>query len=334
MNTDIILITDSKERIPQKKHETESLDIFFIKRELEDLNYDVTITNYYNILNNYDDRDIKNKVFFYASSQYLNYSDYILDCLSYIKQCSGKIVPDINLFLAHENKVFQELEKKRMKISSPKSLIIGTLEEGIALSRDLKYPFVAKTSFGFSSKGVSKINNRKETIKFLKRNMIRYDGNSINYKLIHFLRKLKFRNAYPVKTGKIIFQEMIEDLNSDWKVLIFYDRVFTLKRYTKKGDFKASGSGLFDFDAEPSKLLLDFAISVRELLETPFASLDIAIKDEKPYLIEYQALHFGLITAMDNKFYYTLRDQEWSKKSNDFLVEDNFVYGLHKYLNK
>lgn len=333
MKFDIVLITDSKGKIPQKKHETESLDLKKLVNEFEKMNYNVTLTNYFQILNSYVENEINGKYFFYASSQYSIYKDYITDCLNYVIDCGGIIIPSKNLFIAHENKAFQELEKKRLNIPSPNSLIIGTIEEGIEVLSTIKYPFVAKTSTGFSSKGVSKINNKTEGKRFLKNNMKRLDGEKISHKTKHMLRKLKFKNSYPIKTGKIIFQDLINDLTNDWKVLIFHDRIFTLKRFTKKGDFKASGSGLFDFEASPPKELLDFALKVCEILQTPFASLDIVIKDKTPYLIEYQSLHFGLTTMINGKKYYILENNEWKKREIDTVLEYNYAYAIHNYIH-
>jgi len=333
VNKEIILITDSKNKIPQKAHETESLDINELYNQLSELGYSVNVTNYFNIINFYKKEDIKNNIFFYASSQYLIYKNYINDCLLYIMENGGILLPNYSIFNAHENKVYQELEKKRIDIMAPKSYIIGTIEEAKKTLNEIEYPFIAKVSSGFGSRGVQKVRNKREGKSFIKKNMKSLDGSSIFEKGTHLYRKIKFRKCYPQKTGKIIFQEMLKNLDCDWKVLVFYDRIYTLKRYTRKNDFRASGSGLFDFDAVPSNKVLDFAIDISQKLKTPLLSLDIVEKNDKTYLIEYQGLHYGLITAIDNKSYYQKSNENiWTEKNNTLTVEENFVYAINHYI--
>jgi len=48
--------------------------------------------------------------------------------------------------------------------------------------------------------------------------------------------------------SKFIVQEFIPDLSNDWKVLVFWDKYYVLRRKNRPNDFRASGSGLFSFD--------------------------------------------------------------------------------------
>lgn len=331
---EIILITDSMNRIPQKKHETESIDINLLSSILCELKYKVNVYNYYEIVNNFPTNKIKNKLFFYASSQYPMYKSYIQDCLLYIHKMGGKLIPSFSHFIAHENKAFQELEKKRLNINAPAYSIVSTEEEALRLMEIISFPFVAKISSGFASRGVKKITNKSNGARFVKSNMRRYDGLTFSEKIIHMFRKLKFPKRYPRRTGKLIFQELIPNLEYDWKVLVFFDRIYCLKRYTRKNDFRASGSGLFDFTEVPSKLLLDFALDSREKLNVPMVSLDIVSKENKCYLIEYQAVHFGLITAIKNDNYYSKSDNnQWERNFKNHSIEYDIAYAINKYVH-
>src|SRR5690606_8893478 len=57
-------------------------------------------------------------------------------------------------------------------------------------------------------------------------------------------------------------QQFVPNLKCDYKALVFMDKVFLLKRGTRKDDFRASGSGIFSFP-EPSVELLNFALQCR-----------------------------------------------------------------------
>lgn len=329
----IYLITDSKGNIPQKKHETESLDLKVLKNELEKRKYVVKIYSYLEVINFLNKQDINNNYFMYASSQYNSVKSLIDDCLLYIVNMGGIIIPNYSLALAHENKALQELEKKRLNIRTPRSYVISSQEEAELILEEIEYPFIAKVSKGFASRGVEKITKKKDGKRFIRKYMKLYDGDNIKEKLIHLYRKFKFKNKYPNRIGKVIFQEKIRTLDSDWKVLVFYDKYYILKRYTKQNDFRASGSGIFDISADVPENIIYFANEVTQKLNSPLLSLDIVEKDGVCYLIEYQAVHFGLLTAIDNNVYYQLTSKGIikNKKSND--VEYDFAYAIDNYIS-
>lgn len=327
----IYLLTNSKNLIPQRTYERESLVIEILNKVLisnefntEILSFDIFINGRYDIEGNY---------FFYASSQFTPYKEYIQDILLHIKNNNGIIVPNFCSFIAHDNKMLQELEMKRLDINSPKSHIVGTYEEGYEYLQKVSFPIVGKKSKGFGSKTVEKITNVNEGNYFLKNNLS--DGFIFNIEYVKWLyKKWKFNNLYPQYHGKVIFQEMIDGLNHDWKVLIFGNKCFVLKRFTKKNDFRALGSGKFDYDAIPSNEVLDFAYDVLNKLNIPFASLDIVEKNNQCSLIEYQAVHFGLLTALNSKVYYELDSKQWNSKQKNKEVDYFFAEALVDFIGK
>ena len=145
-------------------------------------------------------------------------------------------------------------------------------------------------------------------------------------------KKWKFTDLYPRNHGKVIFQEMIEDLEYDWKVLIFGTKCFVLKRFTKKNDFRASGSGLFDYTAVPPDTVLDFALDTIKRLNVPFASLDIVESNGRCFLIEYQSVHFGLLTALNAKTYYRYTDTGWVGNNKDKEVDYFFASAIGDFI--
>jgi len=75
---------------------------------------------------------------------------------------------------------------------------------------------------------------------------------------------------------KFIIQELIPNLKYDFKVIVINSKVFVLKRYVRKNDFRASGSGNFIFDKNISSSVLDYAYEIFKLFNCPFISLDFA----------------------------------------------------------
>ena len=61
---------------------------------------------------------------------------------------------------------------------------------------------------------------------------------------------------------KIIIQDYISGLDGDYKVLIYDKKYYVLRRYNCKNDFRASGSGIFVFEENIPRAVLDFAEKV------------------------------------------------------------------------
>ena len=334
MKSKIILLLDSMGRYPQKLHETEGLDINKLTNHLNMMGFELYKMTYNDFLSDISNIDCSQYLFLYASSQYEAYKDYMEDILLYIVRNGGKIIPNFHLFKSHENKSYQELYKVQEKISSPNFNIIGTYEEGVEVLSKTKFPIIGKTVNGFGSKGVVQINSIKEGKRFLKKNL--FSGIDFNANGLRVLgRRLKYKKQYPKKWGKLVFQEKINDVNHDWKILVFGDLFFCLKRSVRKNDFRASGSGIFDFNAIPPDNILKFADEIRDRLDTPWASLDIIIQGDDCYLIEYQALHFGLATLINNKFYYKFDNntKTWIRCTKDSESEYYFSVALKQYLS-
>ena len=336
---DILLVTHSLNGIPQKLLETESLDISSIVSRLQAFGLEVEVLTHATLMSFEPDK-ISGKVVWYASSQYPELFNYIEDCLMYVQLCGGVLVPSFPLFRSHENKFFQELLKKKLGLDIPKARLVGTMEDLYKILPSLHFPLVLKTSSGFGSSGVFKISSAEELVA------------TANVTLTHIfppatnpLRRLKqtssynkkialYKNKYPLMVGRIILQEFFDNLTHDWKVLVFGKTCFCLKRYVKDNDFRASGSGNFNFDETPPDSLLEYALHVVQSLDTPWASLDIAELGNDQYgLIEYQCMHFGLYALMRNNRCYEKIDSTWEVHTvSNPSPEKYFCNALSKYI--
>ncbi|WP_216603807.1 hypothetical protein, partial [Vibrio kanaloae] len=133
----------------------------------------------------------------------------------------------------------------------------------------------------------------------------------------------------------IITQKKIDGVGYDYKALVFFDKVYVLKRNVRKNDFRSSGSGDFEFvEVEPN--ILNFADKFRRKLKTPYVSMDI-MKDTFGVLhcIEFQAVHFGPYTQINAPHYYMSVGGEWEiirdeKKS----LESDIVYAVDRFIHE
>ena len=331
----LFIITNAAGKIPQKIIESDSIGTDKIRNYFTEHNFIVKIYTYQDFIQNYAQiRDIiPGSYFFYASSQYPDYYSAIEDVLLLIKESGGILIPDFIHFKAHENKYFQELIKAKLGIKCPASFLISSLEEGLEKIKSFTFPIVAKLPSGFGSSNVTLIKNSKETEMFLEKNLISVVKKRKN--IFKYRKQLKeMENKHPLKIGKIIFQEFISGIENDWKILVFGNRIFYLKRYFKENDFRASGSGMFDNSVPPSENILKFAAEVKRLLKTPWVSLDIIEKENNIYLIEYQCVHFGLYTVMKSSSHFELSEDNFRQINGQ--VDDDMLFAeeLFSYINQ
>lgn len=329
----LFILTNGCGKIPQKMLETESIDVESIRSFFLEHNFEVILYKFDEFSSSFS--DLKDKIqgsyFFYSSSQYPEYFSGIEDILLAINEFDGILIPKFIHFRAHENKFIQEFVKSNNNISTPRSFLFTSIEESEERLENLKYPVVAKLATGYGSCSVELIRTKNQALNFLNKNLVdvvkpRKNFLKRNSKIREYLAK------HPLKVGKLIFQEFIDGIENDWKILIFGNKLFYLKRYFKKNDFRASGSGNFDNSTPPSLELMKFAMTVKEKLDTPWVSLDIIQKNKDLYLIEYQCVHFGLYTAIKCESYFENIGNEFIEVKKQVDVDKLFAEELYQYI--
>ncbi|WP_429140936.1 ATP-grasp domain-containing protein [Aeromonas veronii] len=337
MNKKIILITNYNNEIPQILHETVSLDVRSLKdilgTEFECESY--TLDEFSNLL--LEGIQIESTFFYIASSQIESYKMAIVDVAFEIKSRGGVLIPGFEFYLSHENKYYQELYKSRVGVETPKSKLFTHAKKS-----DVKaLPYsktVIKSYNGFGSVGVKLVNTELNFNNALLSSMTHYvfsglGGIARNATKFFY----KYRNKYPSSFGRVVAQEFIPSLQFDWKVLVFSENVFSLKRYVRPNDFRASGSGKFDYRAEIPDTLVKFASYIRKKLNVPFVSLDIAeTENGEFFVIEYQAVHFGMATVVNAKRYHTILNNEVVQVDVEakIKVENLFAESIIKFVNE
>lgn len=272
----------------------------------------------------------KEDIIIYTSSENYEVRQYIKNNLYFLKN-KCKIIPSYDLLMAHEDKGFQELLKREYNIGNLRGRYIFDIDDTC-----LPMPKVLKTSEGAGSSGVFLVKNKKDIAavqdSFFKQTLKR--------KIIKAQRRIKLSSdeysvyAYRYKAFKpFVEQEFIPKLKHDFKVLVFGNRYFVLKRSVRKNDFRASGSGNFEF-IDPPLEVLEFAKGISESLNNPYFSLDIAQSDTGCHLIELQATNFGPYTLLNAPTRYVDQEGQWIQEKNCKDLNANYAYAIQYYLSR
>ena len=210
----------------------------------------------------------------------------------------------------------------------------------------ISFPLVVKTSSGAGSAGVILVHNQRELIKRIQKlGKISFSGGIISRKkkLRMQLGKIK-RKILGIKLPyqalpreKMIMQNFIPNLKCDYKVLVFGEKYYILRRKVRNHDFRASGSGMLEFPENMTKQeysVLDLAKSAYEEFDNPFLSIDIAFDGVKCHMIEFQCLNFGPYTLQYSSRYYKYIDHEWKEIEKKSVLEIEMANAIDFHIKK
>jgi glutathione synthase/RimK-type ligase-like ATP-grasp enzyme len=342
---EITLITDFYgaflTKVPSNPYNS-GFDLTLLGQFFEKQGIHLTIKKYsdFQFFENYS-----NKLIIYTSIEDPggNYRSYIDDVLYGLEQSGAILLPEYKYFKAHENKVFMEILRNIIfkEDTGMTSYKLGSYSDFETFPVDLKFPVVVKKSSGSASKGVYLTESKRILDKTLKRisNTCDYRSLLMDFFLVQKkrIRQIKYINRYSLFRKKFILQNFINDLPNDYKVLIFGSRYYVLKRYNRDNDFRASGSGKFVTSDEfkVSDGLLDSCERWFNNFNVPCASFDVACKDNRYYLLEFQFVSFGTYTQTSAKSYNSKnKDNKWENFNKLISLEEVYADSIAEYLGK
>jgi glutathione synthase/RimK-type ligase-like ATP-grasp enzyme len=338
----IICLTDYKNHFGSKWMASpyrSGLDKDYLKRLFLEAGHEVNYLNMSQV--NWNDPAWKNQIVLYTSSEEygLHYKAFIEDVVFSLKELGAILLPDPIFLRANNNKVFMEILRKTKlpaELQSIEGMIFGSYDElGEAIiSNRITYPCVIKTAAGAMSRGVFLVNNEGELRN--KARQLSHTG-SLSVRTKEFIRKYKHKGYKPESCfqQKFIIQPFIKGLTNDWKVLVYDEKYFILRRNIKENDFRASGSG-YNYksgkEAGFPEQMLDYIRHFYQSLNVPSLSIDFAYDGEKGYVFEFQAIHFGTSTHFKSKEYYEYSAGKWEIKENNLDQEQVYVHSIVSYL--
>ena len=270
--------------------------------------------------------------------------------LLYSLQFSGKkVFPDFNTGWHFDDKVGQKYLLESLKIPFAPSYVFYSKKDALRWVESTTFPKVFKLRGGAGSRNVMLAKNKKEAISLIRRafgrgfsqfNRIEYLKDRVRkYKLgldtlwgvikglarIFIITDLAKMRA-PEK-GYVLFQDFIPNNKFDIRLVIIGDKAFAIKRMTRKGDFRASGSGVFHYDKNEFDInWIKMGFDVNKKIKSQSLALDIVFDAmNNPLIVE---MSYGFVYKVYNpktcQGYWT-SDLEWHEgyfNPQEWMIEN------------
>lgn len=220
------------------------------------------------------------------------FSGYFKEKVFFLEHFMGKIVvPNYASIWHFESKAAQSYLFRYAGVPTPRTIVSFDLDESLELAQKEAYPIVLKRSAGAASSSVRSVGRLRDFRRFLFREFSNSlwencaDGSNKLARLISaFRHKWLFSFAVNRIVGSSLFgmaywQEFIEGNSADLRITAIGDRFATgFWRNNRPGDFRASGSGLIDYDRPIPESAIRYCLSLNRMLGFDTMAYDILFK--------------------------------------------------------
>jgi hypothetical protein len=333
MNKKIIILVHEG-FFTQHLFEYQNINLDFVTEKLTNAGFSLEFLEYHTLAKQSYVVE-REAIYWTGSHQNLDVKQYVNDIL--ISRFIGRdnLVPKLETVISHENKGMQGMLASELGIN----LISQDYHCATTVPSDyLSNTVVFKSLGGAGSVGVSLAKNKQQYQRKIRMNLL-LNATLLNIKEMskNVIRRLLKRNSqadYLRKNARFVSQLFVKELLFDYKVLVLGEHVYFLKRYVRKDDFRASGSGKFEFEEKISPKLIQFAFDCKDKLNVPYCSLDLIEYGQGNIgLIEFQTVHFGPYTLLESDSYYdrgALKTNMTDK--TPYIYEQEIVESLLSYV--
>jgi glutathione synthase/RimK-type ligase-like ATP-grasp enzyme len=227
-----------------------------------------------------------------------------------------KTFPNFNSRWHFENKVAQKYLFESIAAPIPKNYVFYDEDEAIRFLEKYEFPIVAKLKRGAASINVKLITNVDDGVKYVKKLFsegIPSRGSALGnldfkiriakriknirqlfIKIIGFLKKNKKERLLSApEKGYAYFQEFMPKNDFDTRIVVVNDKAFGFRRINRENDFRASGSGKFDFKEMDLKFV-SLAFELHKKIDAQCLSFDFVYnKNKEPVVLEI-SYEYGL----------------------------------------
>lgn len=199
------------------------------------------------------------------------------------KKMGVKCLPSVDEIWSYEDKVNMHYLYKHFNLPEIPTFVTHSREDAIAYINETQFPIISKLATGSASEGVYKLNTKKKALSYLN------SAFSLLGKKTYF--------SYKAQKDYLLFQQFIPDASYDLRIVVIGDKLLGYYRLPQKGDFKASGSGIYEKKEIPVEAL-ELAYSVKEKFGSVCLATDLLYSEtEKKYYIIESSIFIGVDTC-------------------------------------
>ena len=259
-----------------------------------------------------------------------------------------KVFPDVNTAWHFDDKVGQKYLLESIGAPLIKTYVFYSRQEAMDWLDTTTFPKVFKLRSGAASVNVSLVKTKKKAKRlvikafgkgFLHINrfsrlndrfrVLKRDKNLAALKgvvsgAVRLLIPTEVERFSHNEKGYVYFQDFIPENEYDTRLVVIGDRCFGARRYCRKGDFRASGSGISSYEPELlDKKCIRSAFDTAKKLNAQSVAFDFIWKDGEPKIVEIS--YCSTIAAYDNCQGYWNSNLNWNEKIVNpqyFMIED------------
>ena len=257
-----------------------------------------------------------------------------------------RVFPDFNTGWHFDDKVGQKYLLEAIGAPLVPSYVFYTKNEALKWVETTEFPKVFKLRGGAGATNVRLAKTKRDANRLIKRafgkgfsqkdfiyffkdkcNKYRNGTSSFKDVLKAFGRIFvgnQFAKMHAPEKGYAYFQDFIPNNLYDTRIVIIGgQKAMVERRYVRQGDFRASGSGKFEYVKADDKML-QIAFNVARSLSLQSVAFDFIYNEKEPMIVE-MSFGFGTHGIVHCGGYYT-KDLEWHNEAEpDFcgwMIED------------
>jgi len=298
----------------------------------------------YKIVNAYDSNiveQVRNCDAFMWHHHHANVNDVLFaKQLIYSLETAGiKCFPNYHTVWHFDDKVGQKYLLEAVEAPLVPSYVFYSKKEALDWIEKTEFPKVFKLRGGAGSKNVMLAHDKKAAKKLVNKafgkgfaqssigNLISEDKRKFKEGKVsipfiikgiaaYYLKPETYHKARPSERGYAYFQDFIPNNDHDIRVVVIGNRIMAEKRYCREGDFRASGSGKFEYGSIPDNVIKT-AVETARKLKLQCVAFDFIFSDDVPEIVE-MSYGFGTHGIAHSGGYWT-EDLIWHEaKMLDF----------------
>lgn len=265
-----------------------------------------------------------------------------------------KVFPGFETSWHFDDKIAQKYLFESSDLPFINSYVFYDKKEALDWISKTTFPKVFKLRGGASSSNVSLIKNRNQAIKKIniafnrgfklvnrnsffnrKWNEFKKEKNlnsflKLNKGIYKYIFPDKENNLLPIQKGYVYFQDFIKNNDFDIRIVTIGNRSLGFRRFNSKNDFRASGSGLYDFNPELVDInAVKLAFKIAKKLNLQSVACDFIYHNNKLKIVE---ISYGFLSGLSPDIFkgYWDNNMKWHEggyKLEYWIIED-FVNSL------